>query len=135
MLRTVRVNPQTSTKDLQHDLAADGVTVHRSTIRHTLHKEMLYGRVMQRNPFLCPHHKQSRLRCPLDAPFSSHSPMVLKNWGTSLSSPLLKGSLVLYVAILQCLDQCFIQSVSECNAEGRQALPVPAILAVRVEVE
>ncbi|KAI4882736.1 hypothetical protein NFI96_028539 [Prochilodus magdalenae] len=46
MLRTVRVNPQTSTKDLQHDLAADGVTVHRSTIRHTLHKEMLYGRVM-----------------------------------------------------------------------------------------
>ncbi|KAI4893691.1 hypothetical protein NFI96_000590 [Prochilodus magdalenae] len=45
MLRTVRVNPQTSTKDLQHDLAADGVTVHRSTIRHTLHKEMLYGRV------------------------------------------------------------------------------------------
>ncbi|KAI4880852.1 hypothetical protein NFI96_003127, partial [Prochilodus magdalenae] len=29
MLRTVRVNPQTSTKDLQHDLAADGVTVHQ----------------------------------------------------------------------------------------------------------
>ncbi|KAI4885686.1 hypothetical protein NFI96_017633 [Prochilodus magdalenae] len=62
MLRTVRVNPQTSTKDLQHDLAADGVTVHRSTIRRTLHKEMLYGRVMQRKPFLRPHHKQSRLR-------------------------------------------------------------------------
>ncbi|KAI4882978.1 hypothetical protein NFI96_015782 [Prochilodus magdalenae] len=38
MLRTVRVNPQTSIKDLQHDLAADGVTVHRSTIRRTLHK-------------------------------------------------------------------------------------------------
>ncbi|KAI4877240.1 hypothetical protein NFI96_014296 [Prochilodus magdalenae] len=57
-----RVNPQTSTKDLQHDLAADGVTVHRSTIRRTLHKEMLYGRVMQRKPFLRPHHKQSRLR-------------------------------------------------------------------------
>ncbi|KAI4885008.1 hypothetical protein NFI96_001007 [Prochilodus magdalenae] len=62
MLRTVRVNPQTSTKDLQHDLTADGVTVHRSTIRRTLHKEMLYGRVMQRKPFLRPHHKQSRLR-------------------------------------------------------------------------
>ncbi|KAI4903034.1 hypothetical protein NFI96_033389 [Prochilodus magdalenae] len=62
MLRTVRVNPQTSTKDLQHDLAADGVTVHRSTIRCTLHKEMLYGRVMQRKPFLRPHHKQSCLR-------------------------------------------------------------------------
>ncbi|KAI4897656.1 hypothetical protein NFI96_006201 [Prochilodus magdalenae] len=62
MLRTVRVNPQTSTKDLQHGLAADGVTVHRSTIRRTLHKEMLYGRVMQRKHFLRPHHKQSRLR-------------------------------------------------------------------------
>ncbi|KAI4881302.1 hypothetical protein NFI96_029911 [Prochilodus magdalenae] len=61
MLRMVRVNLQTSTKDLQHDLAADGVTVHRSTIRRTLHKEMLYGRVMQRKPFLHPHHKQSRL--------------------------------------------------------------------------
>ncbi|KAI4872668.1 hypothetical protein NFI96_000385 [Prochilodus magdalenae] len=61
MLRTVRVNPQTSTKDLQHDLAADGVTVHHSTIQRTLHKEMLYGRVMQRKPFLRPHHKQSRL--------------------------------------------------------------------------
>ncbi|KAI4895208.1 hypothetical protein NFI96_002982 [Prochilodus magdalenae] len=62
MLRTVRVNPQTSTKDLQHDLAAEGVTVHRSTIRRNLHKEMLYGRVMQRKPFLRPHHKQSHLR-------------------------------------------------------------------------
>ncbi|KAI4894645.1 hypothetical protein NFI96_001030 [Prochilodus magdalenae] len=62
MLRTVRVNPQTSTKDLQHDLAAEGVTVHRSTIRRTLHKEMRYRRVMQRKPFLRPHHKQSRLR-------------------------------------------------------------------------
>ncbi|KAI4885875.1 hypothetical protein NFI96_032822 [Prochilodus magdalenae] len=41
MLRTVRVNPQTSTKGLQDDLAADGVTVHRSTIQRTLHKEML----------------------------------------------------------------------------------------------
>ncbi|KAI4878313.1 hypothetical protein NFI96_017964, partial [Prochilodus magdalenae] len=61
MLRTIRVNPETSTKDLQHDLAADGVTVHRSTIRRTLHKEMLYGRVMQRKPFLRPHHKQRRL--------------------------------------------------------------------------
>ncbi|KAI4886903.1 hypothetical protein NFI96_008683 [Prochilodus magdalenae] len=62
MLRTVRVNPQTSTKDLQHNLAADEVTVRRSTIRRTLHMEMLYGRVMQRKPFLRPHHKQSRLR-------------------------------------------------------------------------
>ena len=73
MLRTVRVKPQTSNKDLQHDLAADGVTVHRSTIRRTLHKEMLYGRVMQRKAFLRPHHKQSRLRyakAHLDKPAS-----------------------------------------------------------------
>ncbi|KAI4872539.1 hypothetical protein NFI96_025759 [Prochilodus magdalenae] len=73
MLRTVRVNSQTSTKDLQHDLAADGVTVHRSTIRRTLHKEMLYGRVMQ--PFLRPHHKQSRLRYA-KAHLDKHSCMV-----------------------------------------------------------
>ncbi|KAI4894507.1 hypothetical protein NFI96_003564 [Prochilodus magdalenae] len=73
MWRTVRVNPQTSTTDLQHDPAADGVTVHRSAIRRTLHKEMLYGRVMQRKPFLRPHHKQSRLRyakAHLDKPAS-----------------------------------------------------------------
>lgn len=73
MVRTVRVNPQTSTKDLQHHLAADGVTVHRSTIRRTLHKEMLYARVMQRKPFLRPQHKQSRLRyakAHLDKPAS-----------------------------------------------------------------
>ena len=43
MVRTVKLNPQTSSKDLQHDLAAEGVTVHRSTIQRTLHKEMLYG--------------------------------------------------------------------------------------------
>ncbi|KAI4898474.1 hypothetical protein NFI96_008605, partial [Prochilodus magdalenae] len=61
MRRTVRVNPQTSTKDQDNDPAADGVTVYRSTIRRTLQKEMLYGRVMQRKPFLRPHHKQSRL--------------------------------------------------------------------------
>ncbi|XP_070401597.1 zinc transporter ZIP11 isoform X3 [Nothobranchius furzeri] len=46
-VRTVRVNPQTSAKDLQHHLAADGVTVHRSTIPRTLHKEMLHVRVIQ----------------------------------------------------------------------------------------
>ncbi len=61
MVRTVTVNPQTSSKDLQHHLAADGVTVHHSTIQRTLHKEMLYGRVMRKKPFLCTRHK----RCPL----------------------------------------------------------------------
>uniref|UniRef100_A0A3B1JNM0 Reverse transcriptase domain-containing protein n=1 Tax=Astyanax mexicanus TaxID=7994 RepID=A0A3B1JNM0_ASTMX len=42
MERTVKDNPQTTSKELQHHLAADGVTVHRSTIQHTLHKEKLY---------------------------------------------------------------------------------------------
>lgn len=73
MVRTVRVNPQTSSKDLQHHLAAGGVTVHRSTIQRTLHKEMLYVRVMQRKPFLHPQHKQSCLRyakAHLDKPAS-----------------------------------------------------------------
>ncbi|CDQ58977.1 unnamed protein product [Oncorhynchus mykiss] len=52
MVRTVKISPQTTSKDLQHHLAADGVTVHRSTIQHTLHKEKLYGRVMWKKPFL-----------------------------------------------------------------------------------
>lgn len=73
MVRTVKLKPQTSSKDLQHDLAADGVTVHRSTIQRTLHKEMLYGRVMRQKPFLRTCHKQSRLRyakAHLDKPAS-----------------------------------------------------------------
>ena len=73
MVRTVKVNPQSSSKDLQHHLAADGVTVHRSTIQRTLHKEMLYGRVMHKKPFLRTRHKQSRLRyakAHLDKPAS-----------------------------------------------------------------
>lgn len=45
-----------------HHLAADGVTVHRSTIQRTLQKEKLYGRVMRKKPFLHARHKQSRLR-------------------------------------------------------------------------
>lgn len=44
MVRTVKDNPQTTSKDLQHHLAADGVTVHHSTIQRTLHREKLYGR-------------------------------------------------------------------------------------------
>uniref|UniRef100_A0A673XKP2 Tc1-like transposase DDE domain-containing protein n=1 Tax=Salmo trutta TaxID=8032 RepID=A0A673XKP2_SALTR len=73
MVRTVKNSPQTTSKDLQHHLAADGVTVHRSTIQRTLHKEKLYGRVMRKKPFLHTRHKQSRLRyanAHLDKPAS-----------------------------------------------------------------
>ena len=73
MVTTVQLNPQTSSKDLQHDLAADGVTLQRSTIQCTLHKEMLYGRVMRQKPFLRTCHKQSHLRfakADLDKPAS-----------------------------------------------------------------
>ncbi|XP_078114223.1 laminin subunit alpha-3 [Sander vitreus] len=63
MARTVKNSPQTTSKDLQRHLAADGVTVHRSTIQHTLHKEKLYGRVTRKKPFLHTCHKRSRLRC------------------------------------------------------------------------
>lgn len=62
MVRTVKLNPQTSSKDLQHDLATDGVTVHRLTTQRTLHKEMLYGRVMRKKHFLSTCHRQSCLR-------------------------------------------------------------------------
>uniref|UniRef100_A0AAY5K4S0 Transposase Tc1-like domain-containing protein n=1 Tax=Esox lucius TaxID=8010 RepID=A0AAY5K4S0_ESOLU len=62
MVRTVKNSPQTTSKDLQHHLAADGVTVHRSTIQCTLHKEKLYERVMRKKPFLHTRYKQSHLR-------------------------------------------------------------------------
>ncbi|XP_073534260.1 palmitoyltransferase ZDHHC3 isoform X2 [Phyllobates terribilis] len=62
MVRSVKDNPQTTSRQLQHQLAADDVTVHRSTIQRTLYKEKLYGRVMQKKPFLQARHKQSRLR-------------------------------------------------------------------------
>ena len=58
----VKDNPQTTSKDLQGHLAADGVTVHCSTIQRTLHREQLYGRVMRKKPFLHTRHKQARLR-------------------------------------------------------------------------
>lgn len=58
----VKDNPQTTSKDLQDHLAADGVTVHRSTIQHTLHKEQLYGKAMQKKPFLHTRHTYARLR-------------------------------------------------------------------------
>lgn len=36
MMETVKLNPQTSSKDLKHGLAADDVTVRGSTIQRTL---------------------------------------------------------------------------------------------------
>lgn len=73
MVRMVKNNPQTTSKDLQDHLASDGVDVHRSTIQRTLHKEKLYGRVMRKKPFLSTRHKRSRLRyaeAHLDKPAS-----------------------------------------------------------------
>ena len=52
IVRTVKDNTQTTSKDLQCHLAADGVTVHRSTIQRTLHREKLYGRVMRKKLLL-----------------------------------------------------------------------------------
>lgn len=52
MVRTVKNSPRTTSKDLQHQLAADGVTVHPSTIQRTLHREKLYGSVMRKKLFL-----------------------------------------------------------------------------------
>uniref|UniRef100_A0A8C4T2Z8 Transposase Tc1-like domain-containing protein n=1 Tax=Erpetoichthys calabaricus TaxID=27687 RepID=A0A8C4T2Z8_ERPCA len=52
IVRMLTYNPQITSKDLQEHLAADGVSVHRSTIQHNLHKEHLYGRVMRKNRLL-----------------------------------------------------------------------------------
>lgn len=62
MVRMVKDNPQITSKELQGHLAADGVTVHCSTIQRTLHREQLYGRVMRKKPFLHTRHKKARLR-------------------------------------------------------------------------
>uniref|UniRef100_A0A8C4RKI3 Transposase Tc1-like domain-containing protein n=1 Tax=Erpetoichthys calabaricus TaxID=27687 RepID=A0A8C4RKI3_ERPCA len=61
IVRMVTDNPQITSTDLQEHVSADGVSVHRSTIQHNLHKEHLYGRVMRKKPFLHSPHKQSRL--------------------------------------------------------------------------
>ena len=69
----VRNNPQITSKDLQGYLAADGLTVHRSTIPRKLPKERLYGRVMHKKPFLHTRHKLGHLsyaKTYLDKPIS-----------------------------------------------------------------
>ena len=58
MVRMVTDKPQTTSRELQEHLAADGVVVHRSTIQCTL----LIRRVMRKKPFLSVCHKKSRMR-------------------------------------------------------------------------
>ena len=62
MVRMVTDKPQTTSRELQEHLAADGVVVHRSTIQRTLHQDKLIGRVMRKKPFLSVRHKKSRMR-------------------------------------------------------------------------
>ena len=62
MVRMVTDELQTTSRELQEHLAADGVVVHRSTIQCTLHQEKLIRRVMHKKPFLSVRHKKSRMR-------------------------------------------------------------------------
>lgn len=57
--RKLRKQKRSSSKDPQHDVAADGATVHHSTTQGTVHKEMLDGRVTQKMPLVSTRHKQS----------------------------------------------------------------------------
>lgn len=52
MIRVVKNNPQTTFKDLQGHLVADGVTVHSSTIQRNLHRE----KAVWENKIWCFHH-------------------------------------------------------------------------------
>ena len=52
MVRMVTDKPQTTSRELQEHLAADGVVVQRSTIQHTLHLEKLIRRAMRKKSFL-----------------------------------------------------------------------------------
>lgn len=54
--------PQTTSRELQEHVAAEGVVVHRSTIQLTLHQEKLVGRAMRRKPFPECLPQESRLR-------------------------------------------------------------------------
>lgn len=53
MVRMVTNKPQTTSKELQEHLAVDNWIVHHSTVQHTLYKEQLNGKMMQKKPFLC----------------------------------------------------------------------------------
>lgn len=66
MVRMVTDKPQTTYRELQEHLAADGIVVHRSTIQRTLHQEKLIGRVMHKKPFLSVCHEKSRIRYAKD---------------------------------------------------------------------
>jgi len=61
LVRKVTEEPQNTSRDLQEDLAANGIHVHRSTVQRALHDEMLHGRVMRKKLFLHPQHKNNRL--------------------------------------------------------------------------
>ena len=62
MVRMVTDKPQTTSRELQEHLAADGVVVQRSTIQHTLHLEKLIRRAMRKKSFLSIWYKKSRMR-------------------------------------------------------------------------
>ena len=51
MVRMVTDKPQTTSRELQEHLAADGVVVHRSTIQCTLHQEKLIRSMMRKKAF------------------------------------------------------------------------------------
>lgn len=61
LVRLVAESPQLTSKDLQAHLEQSGVTVARSTIRHTLNTVGLHGRRPRRTPLLKNRHKKERL--------------------------------------------------------------------------
>ena len=58
MVRNVSEKSPTTSKELQKHLASMGVSVHRSTVQRTLHKNELHRRVMRKKPFFQQQHKK-----------------------------------------------------------------------------
>ena len=61
LIREATKRPKITLKELQSSTAEIGVSVHKTTLSHTLHRAGLYGRVARKKPLLKEKNKQTRL--------------------------------------------------------------------------
>jgi transposase len=61
LIREATKRPKITLKELQSSTAEIGVSIHRTTLSHTLHRAGLYGRVARKKPLLKEKNKQTCL--------------------------------------------------------------------------
>jgi transposase len=66
IVRTAVVNPRITRKDLQKQLADEGVSVSLNTLSNTLHEAQLHGRRPRKTPLLSRKNVRARLEFALD---------------------------------------------------------------------